>query len=182
MIAPAARVKLPKHCGVPRGADATRIKLPNYCGLSRGGKAARGYTLLEVLVAFTLLAIGLGVLLAILSGGVRSIGRSTQSTQATLYARGLLDSLGADRRLRPGRSQGDFEQGRYRWTLDIERFQPPLPTPAHGDPYSDPNLQSANENLMYRVLLQMQFGARGAEQNLRVETLRAYAPPQVGAQ
>jgi general secretion pathway protein I len=135
-----------------------------------------------VLVAFTLLAAGLGVLLAILSGGVRSIGSSTQSTQATLYAQGLLDSLGADRRLRPGHSEGDFEQGRYRWTLDIERFQPPIETPARGDPYADPNLRSANENLIYRVLLQMHWGARGAEQNLRVETLRAYAPPQGGAQ
>ena len=99
-----------------------------------------------------------------------------------LYAQGLLDSLGADRRLRPGHSQGDFEQGRYRWTLDIERFQPPIETPARGDPYADPNLRSANENLIYRVLLQMHWGARGAEQNLRVETLRAYAPPQGGAQ
>jgi general secretion pathway protein I len=132
-----------------------------------------------VLVAFTLLAAGLGVLLAILSGGVRSIGTSTQSTQATLYAQGLLDSLGADRRLQPGRNQGDFERGRYHWTLDIERFQPPIATTTRVDPYADPNLRNASENVMYRVLLQVQWGAHGTEQNLRVETLRAYSPPQV---
>jgi general secretion pathway protein I len=145
-------------------------------------RAQRGYTLVEVLAAFGLLAAGLSVLLAILSGGVRSIGRSSQSTQAALYAQSLLDTLGADRRLQPGRSLGDFENGRYRWTLDIERFQPPLPTPARGDPYADPNLQGPSQNVIYRVLLQMQWGARGAEQDLRVETLRAYAPPQVGVQ
>ncbi len=144
-------------------------------------RAQRGYTLIEVLVAFGLLAAGLSVLLAILSGGVRSIGRSSQSTQAALYAQSLLDTLGADKRLQPGRSLGDFEHGRYRWTLDVEKFQPPLPAPARGDPYTNPNLQGLNQNEIYRVLLQMQWGARGSEQNLRVETLRAYAPPQGNA-
>jgi general secretion pathway protein I len=150
--------------------------------------AQRGYTLLEVMVAFALLAIGLGLLLAILSGGVRSVARSSQSTQATLYAESLLDTLGVDRRLQPGRSQGAFENGRYRWTLDIAPFKPPVPTPARGDPYSTaPAVLSFADNVMYRVVLQMQWGARGSdshepEQTLRVETLRAYAPVQGGQQ
>ena len=151
-------------------------------------RAQRGYTLLEVLVAFTLLAIGLGLLLAILSGGVRSVARSSQSTQATLYAQSLLDTLGTDRRLQPGRRQGMFDQGRYRWTLDVTRFKPPVPTPARGDSYSaDPNLQSFVDNVMYRVVLQVQWSSRGPDshepdQTLRVETLRAYAPVQGGQQ
>jgi general secretion pathway protein I len=178
----AVRIKLSSYGGFPRSGKAMRIKLSRNCGYPRSVHATRGYTLLEVLVAFTLLAIGLGLLLAILSGGVRSIGRSAQSTQATLYAQGLLDSLGADRRLQPGRSQGDFERGNYRWTLDIERFQPPVPPPAPGDVQaSPPNLQNVVENLIYRVELRMQWGARGSEQSLRVETLRAYVPPQAGA-
>ena len=145
-------------------------------------RAQRGYTLLEVLVAFTLLAIGLGLLLAILSGGVRSVARSSQSTQATLYAESLLDTLGADRRLQPGRTQGMFEQGRYRWTLDIAPYKQPLPTPARGDPYAaGPNVQNLVDNVMLRVVLQMQWGTRGPDQTLRVETLRAYGPAQ-GAQ
>ena len=141
----------------------------------------RGYTLLEVLVAFALLAIGLGLLLATLSGGVRSVARSSQSTQATLYAESLLDTLGADQRLQPGRSQGAFDNGRYRWTLEIKPFKPPVAAPARGDPYTtDPNLQSFVDNVLLRVVLQVQWGARGPDQTLRVETLRAYAPPQAG--
>ena len=158
-------------------ASSNRRALAASCARS----SQRGYTLLEVLVAFTLLAIGLGLLLAILSGGVRSVARSSQSTRATLYAESMLNTLGADRRLQPGRSEGMFEQGRYRWTLDVTRFKPPVPTPARGDSYSaDPNLLSFVDNVMYRVVLQMQWGARGPDQTLRVETLRAYAPVQGG--
>jgi len=139
----------------------------------------RGYTLLEVLVAFSLLAIGLGLLLAILSGGVRAVANASDSTQATLYAESVLDTLGADQRLQAGRSAGVYENGRYRWTLDITPFKPLVAAPARGDPNTqDPNLQNFVENVMYRVVLQMQWGARGPGQTLRIETLRAYAPPQ----
>ena len=139
----------------------------------------RGYTLLEVLVAFALLAIGLGLLLAILSGGVRAVANASDSTRATLYAESVLDTLGADQRLQPGRSTGVYENGRYRWTLDITPFKPPVAAPAPGDPNTaDPNLQNFVDNVMYRVVLQMQWGARTPGQTLRIETLRAYAPPQ----
>ncbi|HEV2608153.1 MAG TPA: prepilin-type N-terminal cleavage/methylation domain-containing protein [Xanthomonadaceae bacterium] len=139
----------------------------------------RGYTLLEVLVAFALLAIGLGLLLAILSGGVHAVANASDSTRATLYAEGVLDTLGADQRLQPGRSAGVYENGRYRWTLDITPFKPPVAAPVRGDPnIVDPNLQNFVDNVMYRVVLQMQWGARGPGQTLRVETLRAYSPQQ----
>lgn len=140
-------------------------------------RAQRGYTLLEVLVAFALLAIGLGLLLAILSGGVRAVARASQSTQATLHAEGLLDTLGADQRLQPGHREGAFDNGRYHWTLDIVPFKPPLPLPQRGGALGlDPASQSFVENVMVRVVLRMQWGVRGADQSLRVETLRAYAP------
>ena len=139
----------------------------------------RGYTLLEVLVAFALLAIGLGLLLAILSGGVHAVANASDSTRATLYAESVLDTLGADQRLQPGRSTGAYENGRYRWTLDITPFKTPVAAPVPGDPnIVDPSLQTFVDNVMFRVVLQMQWGARGPGQTLRVETLRAYAPAQ----
>ena len=144
-----------------------------------GAAQARGYTLLEVLVAFALLAIGLGLLLAILSGGVHAVASASDATQATLYAESVFDTLGADQRLQPGRSTGTYENGRYRWTLDITQFKPPVAAPAPGNPNAAaPDQQNFIDNVMYRVVLQMQWGARGPGQTLRVETLRAYSPPQ----
>ena len=142
---------------------------------SRAGQ--RGYTLLEVLVAFALLAIGLGLLLSILSSAMHGIARSSQSTQAALYAENLLDTLGADQRLHAGHSEGRFENGRYRWSLEIAPYPMPAAQPQQADPFaSAPVAQNPIENVMLHVVLRMQWGEQGDEQSLRVETLRAYTP------
>jgi general secretion pathway protein I len=140
----------------------------------------RGYTLLEVLVAFTLLAIGLGLLLAILSGGVRAVANASDTTRATLYADSMFATLGADKRLQAGHSAGILEGGKYHWTLDITPFVPPDAAPPPGQQGGiDPSqAQGVVDNVMVRVLLQMQWGGGGTGKTLRVETLRAYSPPQ----
>jgi general secretion pathway protein I len=107
------------------------------------------------------------------------VANASDSTQAALYAESVLDTLGADQRLQPGRSTGLYENGRYRWTLDIAPFKPPVPARARVDPNTiDPSMQNLVDNVMYRVVLQMQWGGRGPGQTLRIETLRAYAPEQ----
>lgn len=135
-----------------------------------------GFTLLEVLVAFSLLALGLGLLLSILSGGVRSISTASDSTRASLYAQGLLDGLGADRRLQPGHAQGSFEGGRYSWTLDISAYRTPPPTPVPGAPPTD---VTGNENQMLAIALVLKWGSGKGGRSLRVDTLRAYTAPPV---
>lgn len=139
----------------------------------------RGYTLLEVLVAFSLLAIGLGMLLAILSSGVHAVGNASDATRAALYAESLFDTLGADQRLRAGRSQGVFENGHFHWTLDITPFQPPVPAPvAAGPPGGEQTQPLQVDNSMVRVVLLVNWGPGPSPKALRVETLRAYGPPQ----
>lgn len=145
-------------------------------------RGQRGFTLVEVLVAFALLAVGLGLLLSILSSGVHSVASSSESTQASLYAENLMTTLGSDRRLKPGHSQGVFENGRFRWALDIKQFKPPAPPPPPpgGDPYAaGPGLQNAADNILLEVVLQMRWGST-ATQVLRVDTLRAYTPDPDG--
>jgi general secretion pathway protein I len=85
-------------------------------------KAQRGYTLIEVIVAFALLALALTLLLGALSGAVRQVQRADQLSRATLYAQSLLAAQGVEQPLQPGHAQGAFEQGRYRWTLDVAPY------------------------------------------------------------
>lgn len=94
----------------------------------------QGFTLLEVIVAFALLALALSLLLGSLSGASRQVRESADSSRATLHARSLLAQLGAGEALQPGRQQGSFEGDRYRWQLDVAPFADPLAARAQLDP------------------------------------------------
>jgi len=97
-------------------------------------KRQRGYTLLEVIVAFALLALALTLLLGTLSGGVRQVRDADQATRASLHAQSLLAGLGMDEPLRPQQREGTFEQGRYRWRLEIQPWRDPHPPQAAATP------------------------------------------------
>ena len=82
-------------------------------------RAQRGYTLMEVIVAFALLAMALTLLLGILSGAARQVRVSSDAGRAALYAQSLMDQVGVGERLAAGQRDGEFEQGRYRWQLRV---------------------------------------------------------------
>ena len=91
--------------------------------------AQRGYTLIEVLVAFAILALALTLLLGTLSGAARQVRWADEAGRATLHAQSLLDQVGVAESLQPGHRDGNFEGGRYRWTLDIAEYADPLLPP-----------------------------------------------------
>jgi general secretion pathway protein I len=83
----------------------------------------RGYTLIEVLVAFMILAMTLTVLLRIFSGGLRSIAVSADYAQAVLIAETQLASAGIGEPLAAGERSGD-ENGKFHWTRTIRDYAP----------------------------------------------------------
>lgn len=89
---------------------------------SAGGAGMRGFTLLEVLVAFALLAIALTLLLGTLSGAARQVGQADVRTRAVLHAQSLLAGAGVDTPLQEGRTQGQWEDGRYQWNLQVRPY------------------------------------------------------------
>lgn len=122
----------------------------------------RGFTLLEVLVAFALLALALTLVLGALSGAARQVRHAADSSRATLHAQSLLAQLGSGEPLQPGQRDGELEGGRYQWHLDVTPFADPLAARAQLDP-SAPQLLD--------VRLVMRWGtARG--QSLEWHTLR----------
>ena len=59
-------------------------------------RRSRGYTLVEVLVAFVIMAMALTVLLRIFSGGVRNVALSSDYAKAVLIAESRLATAGID--------------------------------------------------------------------------------------
>ena len=75
-------------------------------------RTSAGFTLLEVLVAFVILALTLGVILRIFSGGLRNAALAGDYSHAMLLAESRLAEL----RVQPleGETRGEFD-GKYRW-------------------------------------------------------------------
>lgn len=82
---------------------------------------ARGFTLIEVLLAFVVFTLSFTVVLEILSGAMRNTVRAKEYTEVALIAQSLMDQVGLDIRLEPGVSDsGEF--GDYKWDLNITLF------------------------------------------------------------
>ena len=88
-----------------------------------GGLGAAGFTLLEVLVAFTILALMLTVLLRIFSEGFRGMSAAEVHAAAALHAQAALASVGAEIPVAVGDWAGEREG--FLWRVSIDLYQEP---------------------------------------------------------
>lgn len=83
----------------------------------------RGFTLLEILVALTILAVALGAILQSLSSGLRSLGAAEAHAMALMHARSQLAKVGSLIPLEPGEETGAASE--FEWTVSVSRFELP---------------------------------------------------------
>lgn len=127
-----------------------------------------GYTLIEVLVAFMVLALALTFLLGTLSGATRQVRWSADAGRAALHAKSLLAETGVGETLQPGRDEGELEDGRYRWQLEVAPYVDPLaPADQAQDPFAAQLLQ---------LRLELAWGEGAPAQRLVVDSLRLVQP------
>ena len=137
-------------------------------------KAQRGYTLIEVMVAFAILALALTLLLGTLSGATRQIRWADDAGRAALHAESLLSQTGVGQVLEPGRTEGNFENGRYRWTMDVQPWVDPslADVPPQPEDPGAPRLMSLE--------LEVQWGSGAARERLHLQSLRLVTPNPLG--
>lgn len=82
----------------------------------------RGFTLIEVLVAFLILSFSLGALFKVFSGSLRSLRQGEDYAHATALGRAQLARIDADGIDGQGGEAGETEDG-YRWQVELT----PLP-------------------------------------------------------
>lgn len=143
---------------------------------ARGGcrgprRGAAGFSLLEIIVAFAILALGLTLLLGTLSGATRQVRQAGDAGRAALHAQSLLAEFGE--LPQPGASEGELEQGRYRWRLDVAPWNDPAPS--RGPPRIDPNAAR-----LLRLQLQVEWGEGGPAERVQVSSLRLALPQAEG--
>jgi general secretion pathway protein I len=85
--------------------------------------SSAGFTLLEVMVALSVLAIGIVAVLELLGGSLRLGTKATRHTQAALYAQQEMDRLFAQTTLEDGEESGELPGGYY-WHARVQEIHP----------------------------------------------------------
>lgn len=123
----------------------------------RRNSRTQGFTLLEVLVAFTILALMMGVLLQVFSGGLRTAEVARNHAVGALLAQSKLAAIGIEEPLVEGERTGAFDNG-YRWRYSIDRYQ------------DDDGEEE--EIVPYRLTLTVEWGPAGSGGSVTLTTLR----------
>lgn len=122
----------------------------------RAARAQRGFTLLEILVAFVVLALVGGALLEMFQGGLRNLATGDGYSRAALLAESTLSQLRAEPELAAGERGGELEPG-YDYRLALA-------------PYQDADQGKVYEDLL-EADLTISWGEGGDRHRYRVHTL-----------
>ena len=126
---------------------------------------SRGFTLIEVLVAFMILTLSLSVLLRIFSGGLNNVAVAGDYAQAVLLAESQLAVVGRSEPLLVGQSYGESGQ-QFRWRRTIESYQPWEDDTALTMPVSG-----------YHVSIEVSWTHNGRDQQITLNSLRVQKRP-----
>lgn len=83
----------------------------------------RGFSLIEMVAAFLVFAIAIGVLMQILATSMHNTRESSDYTMAALWAQSKLDTVGIGVPIGAGRANGRFDDT-YSWELNIQQVDP----------------------------------------------------------
>jgi prepilin-type N-terminal cleavage/methylation domain-containing protein len=121
----------------------------------------RGFSLLEVLVAVTIIGIGFSVVFAAMSGSLKGLGRVETNDRRVELARTKLAELDLIKKIRPQDSaSGTFPDG-TRWTLKSSFFISPILEGPRSNPGS-----------VIRLDLTLEWKGRNGLQRQVIETYR----------
>lgn len=140
----------------------------------------QGFTLVELVAAFVIFAIGFGVLLQILSTCLHTTAQSSDYTRVALWAQSLLDIQGVGETLHEGSTSGKFDE-RYRWQLNVQKMPPPQEPATQNTPVAGnanvPQVEGVPVGPqsidLYQLELVVSWGGYYLTHNARFVTLRA---------
>ncbi|HEX9461091.1 MAG TPA: prepilin-type N-terminal cleavage/methylation domain-containing protein [Alphaproteobacteria bacterium] len=128
--------------------------------------ADRGFTLIEVLVALAIAALGLIAIFEGASAGMRSVDLAQRYVAATRFAQAHLAEVGAAIPLVDG-DIGGADAGGYRWRV---RIKPARARAAAGDASRGPVLYAVES------VVSFSWGTTGAPRSVRLQSLRLSGP------
>ncbi|HEV8344346.1 MAG TPA: prepilin-type N-terminal cleavage/methylation domain-containing protein [Candidatus Binatia bacterium] len=124
-------------------------------------KSPAGFTLLEVVVAMTIVGLGVVTLLEIFSLGLRLSARSSDRTEAMSHSRSVMDGLLIRRKMSEGGEEGPFGD-KGRWRLQVKSFR------------DDTQLLSPQGWELKEITLEVPYSGESRNKQLELKTLRLF--------
>lgn len=137
--------------------------------LTGKSRTESGFSLLEILVAFIILSLAIGVLLRIFAGGGYTAKTAEDYYRAVITAESMLESIGVDSPLQPGVIQGLTETG-IRWTISVTPY--PLDPRLLGGMEGAPNTTNNLGYLPYWVDVNVEWGPEEDPRAFELTTMR----------
>jgi general secretion pathway protein I len=129
-------------------------------------RKAHGFSLLEILVAFIVLALAMTILMQIFSTSLVGASITDKYARATMLAESKLAAVGVEEVLKEGGSSGTVDDI-YNWAIEIKPYSEPSTDP---NPANNP---ASYEQLLYvklfEVVLSVSFP--GDDKKVRTVTL-----------
>jgi len=136
----------------------------------RAYPCARGFSLLEVLVAFVILALVGTALFRMFSGALTNVSAADDYSRAVLVAESVLTEAAAVQPLREASQSGTADDGRIAWTTTVTPYTAPQ---------VNPDIERASEAMalrLWRVVAAVTFpAANGTPRSLALATIRVGA-------
>ena len=133
----------------------------------QGAPRQRGFSLLEVLVAFVILSLVATALFRLFSGALVNASAADDYTHAVLVAESALTEAAAAVPLVETTGSGSAEEGRISWTTHVTAYNPPDLTP---------DIERVAETMptrLYRITADVTFAApSGGTRTFALATLR----------
>ena len=127
----------------------------------RPGRVQRGFTLMEILVAFVVLGAAVGVLYRTFSAGLRNVDAVAGYSEAIAVAEAKLTGLGLEQPLQEGDESGATEDKRFNWQIAVRPYTPPDAAPDQPSGFVSPHK-------LLRATVTVTWNERG-DQKRRVE-------------
>ena len=128
-------------------------------------RRASGFTLLEVMVATALAAVGIVSVLELFAGSARLARASASQTEAIAVASAVMDR--ALWRAELPETELEGESGQYQWTLSIQRIDPQLSSEEE-----DPRENESDLYDLMEVIVSVRWGIPGAEKTVSLQSAR----------
>ncbi|MEM7251181.1 MAG: prepilin-type N-terminal cleavage/methylation domain-containing protein [Pseudomonadota bacterium] len=128
-------------------------------------RCASGFSVIELLVAMTLLALVLASVYQVLGQGSRLAGQAEGYSRAALHAESKLASLGIEEPLAEGITDGEFDEA-YRWTQEVLPYEIP----------EDLMPQGESSTELFQVRLVITWGGDARPREAQFFTLRTHVP------